>query len=1684
MAAQGLPIKFQELVQLTNVGINPQFISFASLTMESEKYICVREEVNGQVQVVIIDMATPTEPQRRPITAESAIMNPVSKVIALKANNYLQIFNMEMKSKMKSHQLTEPVVYWKWISPSTVALVTGNAVYHWSMEGQSEPVKMFDRHATLNDTQIINYKTSAKENWMVLVGIKSEPGTNRIIGAMQLYSKEKNVSQPIEGHAAAFHEMKCDGATSESTLFTFAAKTAAGAKLHVIEVAPGAREPGAAPFGKKNADIYFPPEAAQDFPVAMQISSKYNCIYMVTKFGYLHLYDIESATLIYMNRISADTIFVTAPHDTTGGIVGVNRKGQVLCVTVDEANIVPYICKQLNNYPLALKLAVRNNLPGAEQLFGQQFNQLMNAQDYKGAAKLAADSPQQVLRTPETIQRFQAAPAAPGQPSPILTYFGMLLEKGKLNAMESVELARPVIQQGKQALLQKWISEEKLECTEELGDMIKMVDAQLALSVYLRATANQKVIQSFVETQQFDKIMVYCQKVGYTADWGLLLTNIVRVNPQGALDFAQKLAAADGVSLDYGVVADVFMQHNCLQQATSFLLDVLKGDKPEEGPLQTRLLEMNLMAAPQVADAIMANEMFHHYDRPRIAMLCEKAGLAARALEHYDNVDDMKRAMMRTELIPPEFLVKFFGTLSVENAIECLNHLLRTNMRQNLQTVIQVAREYSEQLGPDKLIEMFATYNSWEGLFYYLGAILTQTEDKEVHFKYIEAAAKVGNLQEVERVTREDTHFDPERVRDFLKEARLPDQRPLINVCDRYDMVEDLTHFLYSNNMSKYIELYVQKVNPMKAPQVAGALLDADCSEDFVRALILSVRAMAPAEQLVEEVEKRNRLKLLQPWLEARVNEGVQEAPVHNALMKIYIDMNNRPEEYLAQNNYYDSKVVGAYCEKRDPHLAFLCYKRGSCDAELIDVTNRHGLFKQQARYLVERQDLELWATVLTEENEHRRQLVDAVVQVALPETKNPDVVSTTVKAFMTADLPNELIELLEKIVLQNSEFSDNRNLQNLLILTAIKADKTRVMEYINRLTNFDMPDIANIAVGSELYEEALVIFKKAELHREAAKVLIDYIASIERATEFAEKVDDPEVWTMLGKAQMTPEGIVAAIDAFIKAGETSEYMTVISVAEQANEPAKLVEYLQMCRKKIKEAHIDTSLIYAFAKAEMHPELEEFISAPNVGRIQDVAERCYAEEMYVPAKLMFTSISNFARLATCLVRLGEFQASVDAARKANSTRTWKEVNASCVEAGEFRLAQICALHIIVNPDEVDELVGVYEVKGHFEEIIAVMEAGLGLERAHMGIFTELGVLYSKYKEEKLMEHVKLFWSRVNIRKMLKACEENAQWEELVFLHLHHDEFDNAALAMIAHPTEAWEHLKFKDTIAKLTNTEIFYKAITFYLDYSPLEVNSLLEAMASRVDHVRVISQMKRAGHLPLVKPYLLATQPANIKEVNDALYALYVEDEDHEALAKGVVTFDNFDQVEMAQMCEKHSLLQFRRIGAMLYKRAKKWSKSVELSKKDKVWDEAIETTAESGDSAIAEELINFFVEQKLNTCFAAALYTCYAQLRPDVVMELAWRNNLNDFAMPFMVQTMREITNKIDTLVQKERKKEEAAAEEKKKAEEALASGYSDYGAGDPNAMVVYGAGMGGGMGGGMPQQMGGYGGGGYGY
>ncbi|KAK7360581.1 hypothetical protein VNO77_02588 [Canavalia gladiata] len=405
--------------------------------------------------------------------------------------------------------------------------------------------------------------------------------------------------------------------------------------------------------------------------------------------------------------------------------------------------------------------------------------------------------------------------------------------------------------------------------------------------------------------------------------------------------------------IDYNTITDLFLQRNLIHEATTFLLDVLKPNLPKHGFLQTKVTEINLVTFPNVANVILVNGMFSHYDRPRVAQLL--------------------------------------------------------------------------------------------------------------------------------------------RTKNFLMEAKLPDARPLINVCDRFGFVPDLTHYLYTNNMHCYIEGYDQKVNPGNAPLPVGQLLDDECPEDFIEGLIFLVRSLLSVEPLVEE-----------------------------------------------------------------------------------------------------------------------------------------DV-----------------------------------------------------------------------------------------------------------------------VWSQLAKVKLG-EGLVSdAIESFIRADNVTHFLKVIKAAEDAN-------------------------IYH----------DLFILMPNVANLPNVGDRLYDEALYEAAKIILAFISNCAKLVITLVKLQQFQGAVDASKKANSSKTWKEVCVAYVDAEDFRLAQISGLNVIIQVDDLEEVREFYHNTGCFNELISLRESGLGLERGHMGIFTELRVLYARHCHEKLMEHVKLFSTRLNIPKLIRACDEQQHWKELTFLYIQYDEFDNAATTIM------------------------------------------------------------------------------------------------------------------------------------------------------------------------------------------------------------------------------------------------------------------------------------------------------------
>ena len=194
------------------------------------------------------------------------------------------------------------------------------------------------------------------------------------------------------------------------------------------------------------------------------------------------------------------------------------------------------------------------------------------------------------------------------------------------------------MQQGKIKVLEEWIKNDKLTFTSQLGDLIKQFNPQLALSIYMRsesADTPERVIQALIETGQHDKIMQYCQKINYTPDFIKILRNLVPITAEAAVGLAKMITNREGGNVpkaQVDSVVQVFLENGRIQETTAFLLEALIQNRPDEGHLQTKLFEINLMSAPNVAEGIFQMNRFTHYDRERVARLCEQAGLYGRAL--------------------------------------------------------------------------------------------------------------------------------------------------------------------------------------------------------------------------------------------------------------------------------------------------------------------------------------------------------------------------------------------------------------------------------------------------------------------------------------------------------------------------------------------------------------------------------------------------------------------------------------------------------------------------------------------------------------------------------------------------------------------------------------------------------------------------------------------------------------------------------------------------------------------------------------------------------------------------------------------------------------------------------------------------------------------------------------------
>jgi clathrin heavy chain len=158
-------------------------------------------------------------------------------------------------------------------------------------------------------------------------------------------------------------------------LFCFV-KYAAGAAPEVTIMEIGRDRNAGAPFRPTPVALPQPPEAAGgDFPVALQASKKHDMLYIFTKMGYAYLFDVHTCSALARVKVSDTPIFATHVHEASGGVVAVAaRTGNVSLCTLNEGALVGYVMKQLGRADLAMALAGRLGLAGADDLYGAEFD--------------------------------------------------------------------------------------------------------------------------------------------------------------------------------------------------------------------------------------------------------------------------------------------------------------------------------------------------------------------------------------------------------------------------------------------------------------------------------------------------------------------------------------------------------------------------------------------------------------------------------------------------------------------------------------------------------------------------------------------------------------------------------------------------------------------------------------------------------------------------------------------------------------------------------------------------------------------------------------------------------------------------------------------------------------------------------------------------------------------------------------------------------------------------------------------------------------------------------------------------------------------------------------------------------------------------------------------------------------
>lgn len=266
-----------ELVQLTQLGIPLEHVTWPRVTMTSNQYLCIRHgRKNGAVtsadrcSVVTVFNPQLSVPQTYKVEARSAKMNPEKPLLAVTDQWHLYLYSTRTKKLLHKCRLEKELVYWTWVSASTLGLVTRQAVFHWDFSSApSEPTFMFALNERLRNTELVSYITDPSFKWLAVTGLFQEDQV--VSGLVQVHSVSRGVGQVMPGQCAQLCRYQFPEQPVASQLLLLASRDSGKpeGRLHIAEL--GTPHAGALRGPLSETLEFFDPLDKFDFPVSLQV---------------------------------------------------------------------------------------------------------------------------------------------------------------------------------------------------------------------------------------------------------------------------------------------------------------------------------------------------------------------------------------------------------------------------------------------------------------------------------------------------------------------------------------------------------------------------------------------------------------------------------------------------------------------------------------------------------------------------------------------------------------------------------------------------------------------------------------------------------------------------------------------------------------------------------------------------------------------------------------------------------------------------------------------------------------------------------------------------------------------------------------------------------------------------------------------------------------------------------------------------------------------------------------------------------------------------------------------------------------------------------------------------------------------------------------------------------------------